>query len=171
MKRTGPPKRRTQLRRGAPLKRGEPIARGPGPKRSAPVRRKCGGKSAKSGGKPATHRQSWRESERWRRYVASMPCAHCGLVGRSQAAHVRTSDTDGGMGRKPADCYVIPLCADEPGRAGCHSVMDGRAPGDLNADQGWAYLCELLLRELPELRACPVLPGPASLMDAITRKL
>lgn len=48
--------------------------------------------------------------------------------------------------------------------------MDGRAPGELDADQGWAYLCELLLRELPELRGLPVLPSPATLMDAIGRK-
>ena len=29
---------------------------------------------------------------------------------RIEAAHVRTG-TDGGMGVKPSDCYVVPLCS------------------------------------------------------------
>lgn len=38
----------------------------------------------------------------------------------TQAAHIRLG-TDGGMGRKPSDCYVVPLCTvhhDEQHRIG-----------------------------------------------------
>lgn len=30
--------------------------------------------------------------------------------GRIEAAHIRTG-TDGGMGKKPSDCWVVPLCS------------------------------------------------------------
>ena len=41
------------------------------------------------------------------RFVASLPCV---VTGRPdvQAAHIRRG-TDGGMGMKPSDCYVVPL--------------------------------------------------------------
>ena len=59
-------------------------------------------------------------SEPYRRYVASLPCIHCGREGISQAAH---SDTGKGMGIKSCDSTCIPLCADLVGRRGCHSIM------------------------------------------------
>ena len=34
-----------------------------------------------------------------------------GCSGRIEAAHVRTN-TDGGMGVKPSDCYCLPLCSE-----------------------------------------------------------
>jgi len=37
-------------------------------------------------------------------------CIHSGnCQGKIEAAHVRTN-TDGGMGVKPSDCFTIPLC-------------------------------------------------------------
>jgi hypothetical protein len=60
-------------------------------------------------------------SEQYRRLVAAFPCAHCGKVGPSQAAH---SDADGKAMQMKADdrtCYA--LCADTPGRRGCHSIL------------------------------------------------
>lgn len=60
-------------------------------------------------------------SETYRRLVASLPCIHCGKVGRSQHAH----ENDGkGKGLKLDDRRAMPLCADEPGAAGCHTLFD-----------------------------------------------
>lgn len=45
-------------------------------------------------------------------WVRGHECAIAGrheCKGRIQAAHVRNG-TDGGMGVKPSDCFVIPLC-------------------------------------------------------------
>ena len=60
-------------------------------------------------------------SEKYRRAVSELPCAHCGKPGPSQAAH---SDSDGkGMGIKAGDDTCYPLCADSVGRRGCHSLI------------------------------------------------
>ena len=57
----------------------------------------------------------------YRRWVASLPCAHCGLEGHSQCAH---SDSAGkGMGIKASDTECFPLCADRMGVMGCHSII------------------------------------------------
>ena len=58
--------------------------------------------------------------ESYRRWVASLPCAHCGKAGPSQAAH---ADEGKGMSIKASDDTCYPLCADAPGRRGCHSVI------------------------------------------------
>lgn len=47
-------------------------------------------------------------------WVRGHECAALGLTqveccGRMEAAHVRTG-TDGGTGKKPSDCFSIPLC-------------------------------------------------------------
>ena len=55
------------------------------------------------------------------RWVASLPCAHCGIEGRSQAAH---SDDNGAGGKglqiKASDDTAYPACAPTPGDPGCH---------------------------------------------------
>lgn len=45
--------------------------------------------------------------------IRKMVCSvgHCPNLTLIEAAHVRNG-TDGGMGKKPSDCYVIPLCAE-----------------------------------------------------------
>ena len=58
--------------------------------------------------------------EAYRRVVASMDCIHCGKGGPSQAAH---ADQGKGMGIKSDDRTCFPLCADSPGRRGCHSLI------------------------------------------------
>jgi hypothetical protein len=58
--------------------------------------------------------------EAYRRLVAALPCIHCGRRGRSQAAHGPTL----GMAIKASDLDLFPLCADEPGRVGCHTKFD-----------------------------------------------
>jgi hypothetical protein len=60
------------------------------------------------------------KSEPYRRFVASLPCFACGLESASQCAHAN----GGGMGTKASDLETFPLCADGPGRLGCHSVFD-----------------------------------------------
>jgi len=42
-------------------------------------------------------------------FVRQLPCVSCGKAAPSEAAHVRT-ETDGGVGMKPGDRYVVPLC-------------------------------------------------------------
>lgn len=69
---------------------------------------------------PATgelrQRQQPYRSEQYRRHVASKPCLACGWAqpresgAICQAAHIRTGFH--GIGCKPDDWYVIPLCAE-----------------------------------------------------------
>lgn len=59
-------------------------------------------------------------SEAYRRLVAAMPCAHCGRPLQSQCAH---SDEGKGLAIKSDDRACYPLCADAPGRRGCHSLI------------------------------------------------
>lgn len=66
-------------------------------------------------------KKALRRSEAYRRVVASLPCIHCGLWGRSQAAH---PNTDKGAGIKTDDRECFPLCADGPDYVGCHTKFD-----------------------------------------------
>ena len=60
-------------------------------------------------------------SERYRRAVASLPCAFCGIEGFSQHAH----ENDGkGARMKVDDRRAMPLCCDRPSIVGCHSRFD-----------------------------------------------
>ncbi|WP_200844033.1 hypothetical protein [Pantoea sp. 18069] len=59
--------------------------------------------------------------EAYRRLVACLPCAWCGICGRSQHAHENMGK---GMGLKVDDRRGLPLCCDHPGRAGCHPAFD-----------------------------------------------
>jgi len=55
------------------------------------------------------------------RWVASLPCAHCGIEGQSQAAHSDDNGAGGkGMGIKASDDTAYPACAPRPGDPGCH---------------------------------------------------
>lgn len=68
-------------------------------------------------------------SATYRRWVASLPCAVCRLAGPSQCAH---SDVGKGLAVKATDATCYPLCADQPGRLGCHSRIG--ASGVLGRD-------------------------------------
>ncbi len=59
-------------------------------------------------------------SEAYRRFVASLPCAHCKRAGPSQCAH---ADEGKGLSMKACDSTCFPLCADSPQRRGCHTVI------------------------------------------------
>ncbi|MHA3905167.1 hypothetical protein ACTPOE_16805 [Castellaniella sp. WN] len=56
-----------------------------------------------------------------RRAVASLPCARCGVVGFSQAAHANAGK---GLGLKTSDALTFPLCCSRPGVVGCHVLHD-----------------------------------------------
>ena len=71
-----------------------------------------------------------RRSETYRRWVASLPCAHCGIAGYSQAAH---ADQGKGIGLKAGDDQIFPACADRPGVRGCHTIIG--ATGTHTRDQ------------------------------------
>lgn len=60
-------------------------------------------------------------SEAYRRIVADMACAFCGVVGHSQAAHPNTGK---GMGIKTDDRLCFPMCGPRPGVQGCHAKLD-----------------------------------------------
>lgn len=59
-------------------------------------------------------------SEAYRRRVAALPCAHCQRPGPSQCAH---ADEGKGLSLKASDHDTYPLCADGPGRRGCHALI------------------------------------------------
>lgn len=56
-------------------------------------------------------------SEPYRRLVASLPCAECGIEGYSQAAHAEQGK---GLAIKSCDLTCVPLCGPRPGILGCH---------------------------------------------------
>lgn len=68
--------------------------------------------------------------EGYRRLVAMLPCAHCGVVGHSQAAH---ADFGKGAHIKSDDRTCYPACADRPGIVGCHSMIG--ASGSMTREQ------------------------------------
>lgn len=69
-------------------------------------------------------------SEAYRRLVAALPCAHCQRSGPSQCAH---GDKGKGLAIKASDLTCFPLCADSPGRRGCHSLIG--ASGTFSREQ------------------------------------
>jgi len=60
-------------------------------------------------------------SDRYRRIVAALSCACCGIADRSQAAHPNEGK---GLAMKADDRLCFPMCADGPGYRGCHSKLD-----------------------------------------------
>lgn len=60
-------------------------------------------------------------SEAYRRAVAALPCAICGVTGYSQAAHANQGK---GMGMKACDLTCFPACGPRPGFQGCHAALD-----------------------------------------------
>lgn len=86
--------------------------------------------------------------ETYLRWVATLPCAHCGKAAPSQAAH---ADQGKGMGIKASDLTAYPLCADSPGRLGCHSIIGagGTMPRELRRqlEQRYAQITRALHEE------------------------
>lgn len=55
------------------------------------------------------------------RWVATLPCASCGIQGYTQAAHPNFGR---GLGQKASDLDAFPLCCVRPGHMGCHQMHD-----------------------------------------------
>jgi hypothetical protein len=60
-------------------------------------------------------------SPAYRRYVASFPCAMCGIFEFSQCAHENAGKA---KAMKVCDSRSFPLCAPHWGRPGCHFLFD-----------------------------------------------
>jgi len=60
-------------------------------------------------------------SEEYRRLVAKLPCAYCGIEGYSQHAH---GNIGKGLALKTDDRYAFPLCCARPLERGCHALFD-----------------------------------------------
>lgn len=56
--------------------------------------------------------------------VASLPCACCGIIGYSQAAHSNRHQDGKGLGLKANYLATFPLCCTRPGIVGCHVAHD-----------------------------------------------
>lgn len=61
-----------------------------------------------------------KRSEPYRRWVATLPCAHCRIEGHSNACH---ADEGKGAWIKAGDETCWPGCVDRPGVVGCHSLL------------------------------------------------
>lgn len=89
--------------------------------------------------------------EAYRRFVASLPCAHCRIEGYSQAAHPNTGKA---KGMKADDRLCFPLCCDRPGVKGCHAMFDQHQlfPREQRADveREWALLTQEKLKQAEE---------------------
>lgn len=95
-------------------------------------------------------------SETYRRFVASMHCAHCHRAGPSQAAHSDSAADGKGLGIKACDSAIWPGCADGPGRQGCHSLIG--ATGNFTREHAQALAAryiEQTQREAVERGAWP----------------
>jgi hypothetical protein len=62
--------------------------------------------------------------ERYRRFVASLPCIACGRANSSQCAHSNSPEHGKGKSIKASDHATFPLCAGSPSRVGCHAEFD-----------------------------------------------
>lgn len=56
--------------------------------------------------------------------VRKLPCASCGLTGRTQAAHSNQLRFGKGRGIKGSDAAIMALCASDFGKPGCHAELD-----------------------------------------------
>lgn len=90
-----------------------------------------------AGGAPAAYpKEVPLDCEAYRRLVAALPCAWCGIAGFSQHAHENMGK---GLGLKVDDRRALALCCDQPGRPGCHPAFDQYRllPGGREAHRAW----------------------------------
>jgi hypothetical protein len=63
-------------------------------------------------------------TDTYRRWVASLECIRCGRKDASNHAHSNQGKYGKGRGIKASDYAAFPLCVDQPGAIGCHSIHD-----------------------------------------------
>ena len=73
--------------------------------------------------KPKQKKRPTAETEHFRR-VAMLPCACCGIIGYSQAAHSNRYQDGKGAGIKAHYLATFPLCCSRRGILGCHVEHD-----------------------------------------------
>lgn len=106
-----------------------------------PTAARRGVMSMVSGSADAVEKDNPVRHEGYRRLVALLPCASCGREGRSQHAHENEGKA---KGMKLDDRRAMPLCADQPGSIGCHSMFDqyrlmpGGRPAHVEQGRIWA---------------------------------
>lgn len=83
-------------------------------------------------------------SEPYRRLVALLDCAYCGIGDLSQAAHPPPT----GKGMKEDDRECIPLCSTRPGAVGCHFLFDQMKLMSRTRMRVWAAAVAADTREL-----------------------
>lgn len=90
------------------------------------------------------------QSEPYRRLVAALPCAHCGIQGYSQHAHLNLGK---GLALKTDDRTGFPLCCTRPDEEGCHVRFDqyrlfpGGADAHHEAGKAWGAQTRAQIRE------------------------
>lgn len=80
-------------------------------------------------------KRRWQRSAEHRRFIQQMNCANCGERRPSEAAHIRKG-SDGALGRKPSDRFLVPLCTHchaQQHAKGEDSFWSGRDPQTLAA--------------------------------------
>jgi hypothetical protein len=119
--------KRTLLVRKAPMKsQKKPLRRSPiSPSLTGKLFRHARQllKNLARSGKRTRKKQPAAETAHFRR-VAALPCAHCGIVGHSQAAHSNRHQDGKGAGIKAHYLATFPLCCSRPGIVGCHVEHD-----------------------------------------------
>ena len=84
-------------------------------------------------------------SEDLRRAVASLECMHCGVEGRTQAAHSNQQRDGKGMGHKASDAAIAALCG------ACHAEIDqGRDMSKAERIEAWESAHRKTMRALIE---------------------
>lgn len=95
---------------------------------------------------PVPKARPWR-CKAYRMLVAALPCAHCGAIGYSQAAH---GDLGKGAGIKTGDETCFPACGPRVGVEGCHEQIGRRMLREerRRAEQVYAAVTRLKLRAI-----------------------
>jgi hypothetical protein len=96
--------------------------------------------------------------------VRMLPCARCGRIGCTQAAHSNQLRFGKGKGIKASDAAVMALCAGL-GSARCHEAHD--QGGRLSKVEWWELEYFLIAKTLMRLVRCGVLVGSTELLRAL----
>ncbi len=89
------------------------------------------------------------EIDRYRRFVSTLACAHCGIEGYTQVAHSNDYDHGKGKGLKAHWLAEAPLCHTRPSSfegasyRGCHELYD--SGHRLSQEQFNEYIIQTLI--------------------------
>ena len=131
--------KRTAFKRKTPPPRPATQYTGTGPKPRTPA-----SNTTMAGFVQPMPKRRYQRDEDYRRWVASLRCAHCYIAGFSQAAHSDAGADGKGKGIKADDGTCFPACADRPLTVGCHTLMG--ATGHYSRELQQA-LCQKYVKE------------------------